>query len=406
MQIALTTFQMKRIGGISQFIVDLVGDLGRRGHQVTVVALSPGDGWARLVAAGLNGVCLKQQRFESQFHFTRHIARYLKHGGFDAVINNIDIRNGVAQRCLRFLPPPMARLAVLHSTKPAVFELAAVNRHVYDAVVAVSPGMQALAAAHLPGQAVSCIPNGIRRPTGDPAGQRRGWSSPLRLLFVGRLENRAKNVVLLPEIVAECKQRGLAVTLTIVGDGRDRPLLEQAISSSAVGHLIELRGAQPPEAIYPVMQEHHALLLPSNFEGLPLTLLEAQLNGCVPVASALPGSTDSAVKAGVTGLLAPPGDAAAFARQVAVLADPERWRTFSQAAMARAQAEFTVEIMGERYERLLGDLTADRAALAHRRGKPDSLRRLFTWQDFLPPPLQRRLLRLTTVGYKARGGNR
>lgn len=386
MQIALTTFAIKQIGGISQFIVDLAGDLGRRGHQVTVVALSPGDGWARLAAAGLNGVRMEQQRFESPFHFTRRVvARYLETGGFDAVINNIDIRNGAAQRCLRFLPTPVARLAVLHSTKPTVFELAAVNRHVCDAVVAVSPGIQALAAARLPEQSIFCIPNGIRRPAVDPVSQRCDWSSPLRLLFVGRLENRAKNIVLLPEIVTECRRADLAVTLTIVGDGRDRPMLEQVISSSAVGHLIELRGSQPPEAVYRAMQEHHVLLLPSNFEGLPLTLLEAQINGCVPVASYLPGATDRAIEAGVTGLLAPPGDAAAFARQVAALADPEPWRAFSQAATARAQAEFTVEVMGGCYERLLNDLTADRSALARQRGQPDPLRSLFTWQDFLPP---------------------
>jgi hypothetical protein len=34
------------IGGISQFIIDLAGDLDRRGHEVVVVAFTPGDGRA------------------------------------------------------------------------------------------------------------------------------------------------------------------------------------------------------------------------------------------------------------------------------------------------------------------------------------------------------------------------
>ncbi len=393
MRIALTTYEIKQIGGISQFIIDLAGDLDRRGHQVEIVTFAQGEGWTRLAAAGLTGVCLKQQRFESQFHFTRRVARHLEDGGFDAVINNIDKRNVVAQRCLRFLPDAMARLVVLHNTRPAIFALAAVNRHVCDAVVAISPSVQALATARLPELPIHCILNGVRLPTGDPAGERCGWASPLRLLFVGRLENTAKNVVLLPAIIAACQQAGVAATLTVVGDGRDRSLLEQAVASSGVGEFIELGGAQPPEAVYQAMQAHHVLLLPSNYEGLSLTLLEAQINGCVPVASDLPGSTDSALVDGVTGLLAAPGDAPAFARQVALLTDPNRWRSFSQAAIAKAQAAFTVEIMGERYERLLIDLTTDRTVLARRRGRPDALRSLFTWQDLLPLPLQRRLQR-------------
>jgi len=48
-------------------------------------------------------------------------------------------------------------------------------------------------------------------------------------------------------------------------------------------------------------------------EGLGLVLLEVQANGCVPVATKLPGISDYAVEEGVTGLLTPEGDAAALA---------------------------------------------------------------------------------------------
>lgn len=393
MKIALTTYQFQDIGGIPRFILELAGELTARGHEVAVITFARGSGWEQLADAGLSGVCLEHGRGESVFHHAVRAARYLEHEAFEAVINNIGVRNVAGQRCLRFLPEHIARLVVLHGTKPGVFELAAVNQHICDAYVAVSPHIQALATAYLPARRVVYIPNGIRRPQGDPANQRRDWSSPLRLLFVGRLENKAKNIVLLPEIVAACRREGVPVALTVVGDGRDRPQLEQAIGRSGVGQLIDLRGSQPPEAVYQAMQAHHILLLPSNHEGLPLVLLEAQINGCVPVASRLAGATDIAVEAGVTGLLAPPGDAAAFARQIAALADPDRWRAFSRAAMTKARAEFTKDMMGDRYARLLQELTADRAALTRLRGRPDSLCNLFAWHDFLPATLQRRLTR-------------
>jgi glycosyltransferase involved in cell wall biosynthesis len=207
-------------------------------------------------------------------------------------------------------------------------------------------------------------------------------------LYVGRLKNAQKGICLLPGIVRECIQQQLPVTLTIIGDGTDREALEHAIAAEGVAHLIELRGAQPTANVYQAMQTHHVLLLPSNFEGLPLVLLEAQANGCVPIASRLPGITDAALEEGVSGLLAPPGDATAFAREVATLAEPGRWQTFSQAAIRRARGNYSTEIMGEHYHLLLGELAADATRLAQVRGRPDSLHSLFKWQDFIPTRLR------------------
>ena len=84
---------------------------------------------------------------------------------------------------------------------------------------------------------------------------------------------------------------------------RDRLELEQLIVAEGLGHLVEMRGSQPIEAVYQAMQAHHVLLLPSIFEGFPLVIVEAQANGCVPVASHLAGITDMAIEDGVSGLL-------------------------------------------------------------------------------------------------------
>lgn len=394
MKIALTTHQLDAVGGISQFSLDLGSELAARGHEVAIVAFARGSGWERLTEAGISGVCLERGRNESVYQYTHRAAHVLERSGFDVIVNNIDERNLSGQRCLRFLPARMPRLAVLHSVRPHVFCVAAVNQRACDALVAVSPAVQAAAAARLPGCPTSVIPNGVRCPAADDLAQRSDWATPMRLLFVGRLVNRSKHIVLLPEILSACLNAGIRATLTIVGDGEDRQLLEAAIDAHGVRQWVELRGLQAPAAVYRAMQRHHVLLLPSIFEGLPLVLLEAQANGCVPVASRLPGSTDVALADGVTGLLAPCGDVDAFARQIGRLADYDRWRSFSRAAVDRAHAESTVTVMGGRYHRLLSELTAGADDLAQRRGRPDPLSTLFTWGDFLPPSLRTRLGRL------------
>ncbi|MBP1464235.1 glycosyltransferase [Candidatus Chloroploca sp. M-50] len=231
MNIALIHYGM-RIGGISQQILNLGGYLVAQGHEVTVVSYEEGEWWARLADVGLKGVCLPVGRWESAFQHARRLAWFLAKGKFDVVMVFLPTRNLSGQHCLPFLPSRMIRLVALHSTGPTVFDRAAINCGVWDMAIAVSPAIEKIATQRFSCKEVRCIPNGVTLPSDLHLMQRVDWLKPLRLLFVGRLANRAKNIVLLPEILRICAQAGLPVTLTIIGDGQDRSLLEQAINAS------------------------------------------------------------------------------------------------------------------------------------------------------------------------------
>ena len=85
---------------------------------------------------------------------------------------------------------------------------------------------------------------------------------------------------------------------------------------------------------------------------IPDGLLEAMAAGCAVLASRLAG-LDEAVVDGESGLLLPPGDAAALADGLSgLLADPVRRAGFGAAASRRAE-QFGVEAIGERYVALL-----------------------------------------------------
>src|SRR5581483_746525 len=100
--------------------------------------------------------------------------------------------------------------------------------------------------------------------------------------------------------------------------------------------------------------------MPSLWEGLPLALLEAMLAGKAIVASAASGIHE-AIADGEQGLLVPPGDDAALAHALGkVLLDPNLRARLGEAARRRAEAEFTIERMADRYERLYADALAAR----------------------------------------------
>jgi glycosyltransferase involved in cell wall biosynthesis len=106
--------------------------------------------------------------------------------------------------------------------------------------------------------------------------------------FVARLST-AKGVPFLLEAAARLAGQAPPFRLLLVGasgSGEDGLRMDAAVAAAGPGvfHL----GAQPQEAVARLLQVSDAFVLPSLFEGLPLTMLEALGCGCPSVVSALP----------------------------------------------------------------------------------------------------------------------
>jgi len=94
--------------------------------------------------------------------------------------------------------------------------------------------------------------------------------------------------------------------------------------------------------------------LPSHFEGLPMSVIEAMLTGLPVVATAIRGPREQVI-AGETGLLVPPADAPALARALQFLAgDPPLRARMGAAGRARAVTLFGEAAVVERTLDILG----------------------------------------------------
>jgi glycosyltransferase involved in cell wall biosynthesis len=125
----------------------------------------------------------------------------------------------------------------------------------------------------------------------------------------------------------------------VVGEGDGRAALEaRARELGLLDGTVRFLGFR--EDVPDVLADTDLLVLPSFEEGFPNTLLEGMAHGLPIVAAPVDGIPDLVVD-GVTGRLAPAGDAAALADAIAdLLADPPLRRTLGEAGRALARAEF------------------------------------------------------------------
>jgi hypothetical protein len=125
--------------------------------------------------------------------------------------------------------------------------------------------------------------------------------------------------------------RDRAWQLLIVGDGPARAEVEAALATLGRGR-VHFAGARLPEELPNLYAPADLLIWPAINEAYGMTLLEAQAAG-VPVIAGASGGVPTIVAAERTGLLPPPGDAAAFAAAVRLLLDdPARRQQMGETA--------------------------------------------------------------------------
>lgn len=196
----------------------------------------------------------------------------------------------------------------------------------------------------------------FRNPTLTPeelafgrAAAEKALTEPARLLFVGRLD-RAKGANRSIEVLARLRQRGRAVHLDVVGDGREMAAMREAAARHGIEDAVTFHGWLPRPALEPIYAGGHLLLLPSDSEGFPKVLSEAMAFGVVPLAAAV-SSIPQALAELQTGRAIPPTDVAGFADAVeGYLDDPDAWAEASRNGVEGADV-FA-------YEGYLRDVTA------------------------------------------------
>lgn len=199
---------------------------------------------------------------------------------------------------------------------------------------------------------ITAIPNGIAQSRisaeGDRSTLRRdlGISDSERvILSVGRLVEGKGLVYLIDAFKTVQTSSDVPSVLLIAGDGPERGALEERVRLSGLSSKVRFLGFRSDVGnLYELCD---LVVLPSEREGLSITLLEAMAAGKQVIASDLGGNREALAE---TGMLVPPGNSSALAQAIQrCMTDVDAMRKCGLQARKRYEALYTEQRMLRSY---------------------------------------------------------
>jgi glycosyltransferase involved in cell wall biosynthesis len=180
------------------------------------------------------------------------------------------------------------------------------------------------------------------------------------LLHVGRFAPQ-KNHLLLIEAFALAVKEYPAMQLWLVGDGPLRPVVEKTIVEMGLEEKVLFLGIR--DDVPKLLRASDIFVLSSDYEGVPLAVLEAMTDGKPVIATGV-GRVSELIEDGVSGILVPPRNPEMLAKGILQLAkDTELRHLMGQAAQKRALEHFDISRTAREYEALYLKLLRERGRI-------------------------------------------
>jgi glycosyltransferase involved in cell wall biosynthesis len=277
-------------------------------------------------------------------------------------------------------------VGVVHSDDPFHYEHVERMGRYWNAAVAVSGFLYDAMTRDQPPLAprsyqINCgVPSAASLPARDLRDR------PLRLVYTGRFSEYQKRVSDLPRIARALEQKGVPAEWTLIGAGDNEAELRAAFATLADPSKVRFAGKMSSDEVMGHYAGQDCFLLTSNFEGLPVSLMEAMGQGVIPLVTDIDSGIPEIVSHGRNGFLQPVGDIDAFAARLAELhASPSRRGALHEAAFRTIKgSRFAIESVAERYLEVFDRVNRDIADGTWRRPKP--IRPGTRSGDIIPPP--------------------
>jgi glycosyltransferase involved in cell wall biosynthesis len=307
----------------------------------------------RIEAARIDVVDVDMMRSRFDPRPVVRLRRLMKNGGFDLIHFHGTRAGFFGVLAASALPRKPRTIYTVHglscnrrAARPVKRFFEGVERFIasrVDRVISVSENDRQFGVEHriFPSARTSSIPNGIEV-NGLAPGRTPFGSEEIRVVTVARLVPQ-KGLPILLEAARRVRESHPQVHFTVLGEGPDRAALEARARQMGVADGVSFLGTVADVAVK--LLDYDLFVLPSLWEGMPISLLEAMVAGRPVIATEVSGSAELILE-GETGRLVPPGDANALAGAILELvADPQEAVAMAARGRDRVRRDFSIDRM-------------------------------------------------------------
>ncbi len=209
----------------------------------------------------------------------------------------------------------------------------------------------------LPQRKITVIPNGLKFEEYalniDKKSKKKTLEIPLEKIIigcVGRLEKQKGHKYLL-QAFSQALKKQPKLFLIIIGTGSDKEKLEELTNNLSIQDNVKFLGRRTDVA--EILQVIDIFVLPSLFEGMSNSLMEAMASG-LPIIATNIAENGELIENGKTGILVPPKDSNALAKAlVGLTSNIEKQKLLRENAKQFARVKFDLEIIAEKLKDFL-----------------------------------------------------
>ena len=203
------------------------------------------------------------------------------------------------------------------------------------------------------------IPNGVDTSVYFPSKSREcvkhslGMPDKKIVLYTGRILFVQKRLDWLVHAISKMEDPP-CFTLYIIGEGPDSDVLQCLCGQLCMNDKVRI--LSNVDTIAPFLQAADVFILPSEYEGISNSVLEAMASGLAVVATDIPGNREL-LDDGVTGVLIPCGDDERLIAAVrSLIGDGEKAAQLGRQARAKVCRKYSLDIITQKYSDLYARL--------------------------------------------------
>lgn len=181
-------------------------------------------------------------------------------------------------------------------------------------------------------------------------------SKPFNVVYSGRLVETQKRLSLVIDVLIRSCLANPSIVATVIGEGPSSEACLQAVANAGLNDRIRFTGRLAPEQVKAQLFSAQAIVLMSDFEGLPVALLEAMAAGVVPVVRAIPSGIPEIVHHEETGLLVDENPEHAAQALCRLATDQVLWQKCSSAGRDLVRDQFSEDVCYRRWLDLIQEL--------------------------------------------------